>query len=238
MFSLANLIDLADRGDIDAMIQVAQYILFDDMTVPVEDELFGRAVGYLKTAIAAGRTEAMISYGALFYNGRGVKQDFDEAIHWYREAADCGNPDAVSYMGYMYYYGRGNLDENMEMAYQYFSKAAMLGVPNAYYKCGDMFYYGKYVSKDPFTAYRLYLQCYDMVKQDQPIDCYPDVCRRLGTCCHRGIGTEKDLKKAESFLAEARRLFQKRVDEGDRFTDNVLKQATDEWLEVTRELEM
>ena len=50
--------------------------------------------------------------------------------------------------------------------------------------------------------------------------------------------TEKDLKKAESFLAEARRLFQKRVNEGDRFTDNVLKQATDEWLEVTRELEM
>ena len=125
----------------------------------------------------------------------------------------------------------------MELAYQYFSKAALLGVPNAYYKCGDMFYYGKYVSKDPFTAFRLYLDCYNMVKFDQPLDCYPDVCRRLGTCYHKGIGTEKDLKKAEQFLSEARRLFQKRVDEGDLFTGNVLKQATDEWLEVTRELE-
>ena len=46
-----------------------------------------------------------------------------------------------------------------------------------------------------------------------------------------------DLKKAEEFLAEARRLFQKRVDDGDGFTDNVLQQATKEWLEVTRELE-
>ena len=140
-------------------------------------------------------------------------------------------------MGYMYYYGRGDLEIDMELAYQYFSKAALLGVPNAYYKCGDMFYYGKYVSKDPFTAFRLYLDCYNMVKFDQPLDCYPDVCRRLGTCYHKGIGTEKDLKKAEQFLSEARRLFQKRVDEGDLFTGNVLKQATDEWLEVTRELE-
>lgn len=69
------------------------------------------------------------------------------------------------------------------------------------------------------------------------MDCYPDVCRRLETCYHKGIGTEKDLKKAEEFLAEARRLFQKRVDDGDGFTDNVLQQATKEWLEVTRELE-
>ena len=69
------------------------------------------------------------------------------------------------------------------------------------------------------------------------MDCYPDVCRRLGTCYHKGIGTEKDLKKAEEFLAEARRLFQKRVDDGDGFTDNVLQQAAKEWLEVTRELE-
>ncbi|HCI83038.1 MAG TPA: hypothetical protein DHV79_00110 [Lachnospiraceae bacterium] len=76
-----------------------------------------------------------------------------------------------------------------------------------------------------------------MVKYDQPIDCYPDVCRRLGTCFHKGIGTEKDLEKALDFLGEAKRLFQKRMDEGDRFTGNVLKQATDEWIEVTRELE-
>lgn len=237
MNDLAKMIQMADNGDLNAMIDVAYYILFDDMTVPVEEDLLERAIGYLKKAIEAGRTEAMISYGALFYNGRGVEQDFDEAIHWYKQAADRGNPDAVSYMGYMYYYGRGNLDVNMELAYQYFSKTAMLGVPNAYYKCGDMFFYGKYVAKDPFTAYRLYSQCYEMVQFDQPMDCYPDVCRRLGTCYHKGIGTEKDLKKAEEFLAEARRLFQKRIDDGDQFTDNVLQQATKEWLEVTRELE-
>ena len=237
MKDLTKLIKQADSGDVDAMVEVANYVLWDDMTVPVEEDLFDRAIAYLKKAIEAENTAAMISYGAVFYNGRGVKQDFNQAVHWYKEAADRGDSWAVNNMGYMYYYGRGDLEIDMELAYQYFSKAALLGVPNAYYKCGDMFYYGKYVAKDPFTAFRLYTDCYDMVKFDQPLDCYPDVCRRLGTCYHKGIGTEKDLTKAEQFLAEARRLFQKRVDEGDLFTGNVLKQATDEWLEVTRELE-
>lgn len=237
MKDLKKMIKRADEGDFDAMIAVTNYILFNDMTVPIEEDLFHRAVGYLKKAIEAGRTEAMISYGALFYNGRGVKQDFNQAIHWYKEAADRGNAQAVSYMGYQYYYGRGDLEVDMEMAYQYFSKAALLGYPNAYYKCGDMFFYGKYVAKDPFTAFRLYMHCYEMVRFDQPMDCYPDVCRRLGTCYHKGLGTERDLKKAGEFLAEAKRLFQKRIDKGDLFTDNILKQATNEWLEVTRELE-
>lgn len=130
----------------------------------------------------------------------------------------------------MYYYGCGD----MELAYQYFPKTELLSVANSYYKCGAMFCYGKCVA---FTTLRFYRDYYDMVKFNQLLDCYPDVCRRFGTRYHKGIGTEKDLKKAEQFLAEARRLFQKRVDEGDLFTDNVLKQATDEWLEVTREVE-
>ncbi len=236
MTDLEQLIQRADEGDLDAMVDAAYHILFDDMTKPVEQGLYDRAVGYLKKAIDAGRTEAMISYGALFYNGRGVEQDFDRAVHWYREAADRGNPTAISYMGYMYYYGRGNLEVDMEKAYRYFSKAAFLGVPNACYKCGDMYYYGNYVAKDPVTALQLYLNCYEMVKLDRPIDCYPDVCRRLGTCYHKGIGTEKDLKKALEFLSEAKWLCQKRVEEGELFTDSVLKQATDEWNEVAREL--
>ena len=237
MKDLTKLIKKADSGDIDAMVEVANYVLWDDMTAPIEKDLFDRTIAYLKKAIEAGNTAAMTSYGAVFYNGRGVEQNFKQAVHWYKEAADRVDSLAVNNMGYMYYYGRGDLEVDMEKAYQYFSKAALLGVPNAYYKCGDMFYSGKYVTKDPFTAFKLYMECYNMIELYQPIDCYPDVCRRLGTCYHKGIGTEKDLKKAEQFLAEAKRMFQKRIDEGDLFTDNVLKRAIDEWIEVTRELE-
>ena len=40
MEDLAKMIQLADEGDLDAMLRVAHYILFDDMTVPVESDLF------------------------------------------------------------------------------------------------------------------------------------------------------------------------------------------------------
>ena len=62
MKDLAKMIQMADNGDVNAMIDVAAYILFDDMTVPVEEDLLERAIGYLKKAIEAGRTEAMINF--------------------------------------------------------------------------------------------------------------------------------------------------------------------------------
>lgn len=91
MDNLAKKIKSADEGNIDAMVEVADYILWEDETVPVEPEMFEKAVNYLKKAIEAGNTQAMISYGAVFYNGRGVPQDFNTAVHWYKEAADRGN---------------------------------------------------------------------------------------------------------------------------------------------------
>ena len=121
MKDLTKLIKQADSGDVDAMVEVANYVLWDDTTVPVEEDLFDRAIAYLKKAIEAENTAAMISYGAVFYNGRGVEQDFNQAVHWYKEAADRGDSWAVNNMGYMYYYGRGDLEIDMELAYQVYS---------------------------------------------------------------------------------------------------------------------
>ena len=225
-----------DSVALDRMVDEAYHILFDDMSVPLDQEKLDYAVNCLKTAIKAGHTVAMLNYGAIFYNGRGVEQDFNQAIHWYREAARRGNPRAINNMGYQYYYGRGDLEVDMEMAYRCFSKAAMLGVSNSMYKCGDMFLEGLYVEKDPDTAFQLYMKCYAMTRKDQPIDCYPDVCRRIGTCFHRGIGTERDLLKARKYLAKAILGFQRRIKEGDPFTSGVMDQAIRELREVCVEL--
>ena len=193
---------IPDRGSpsLDRMVEEAYHILFDDMSVPVDRELFDYAVSCLKAAIGAGHTGAMVNYGALFYNGR------------------------------------GDLAVDMEMAYRCFSKAAMLGVPNSMYKCGDMFLHGLYVDKDPDTAFQLYMKCCMMIREDRPLDCYPDVCRRLGTCFHRGIGTGRGLVKARKYLTEAVRVFQKRIDKGDPFTSGIMDQALRELREVSGEL--
>jgi TPR repeat protein len=43
----------------------------------------------------------------MFSQGRGVPQDYAEAVRWYRKAADQGYAKAQYNLGNMYWYGRG-----------------------------------------------------------------------------------------------------------------------------------
>lgn len=47
----------------------------------------------------AGEPEAQYRIGVLFDNGEGVDKDLDQALIWYRRAADGGYPDAQYAMG-------------------------------------------------------------------------------------------------------------------------------------------
>lgn len=83
-----------------------------------------RAVGYLPTAAilldedepqdgaerqAAEQGDASAQYGLgnRYYYGRGVPQDFAEAIAWYRRAAEQGYSEAQFILGHMYADGQG-----------------------------------------------------------------------------------------------------------------------------------
>jgi TPR repeat protein len=43
----------------------------------------------------------------MYYNGEGVPQDYEEAIKWYRKAADQGDASAQFNLGVSYEYGKG-----------------------------------------------------------------------------------------------------------------------------------
>ncbi len=91
MNNLNELITAADNGDIDAILEVADYIVWGDETRDIEPELLEKAVEYLHTAIENGSDTAMNSLGAMYYKGRGVEQDYSKAVYWYTEAANKGN---------------------------------------------------------------------------------------------------------------------------------------------------
>ena len=237
MDDLKKELELAEKGDVDAMVKVANYILWDDESLPVDPELLVRVHVYLTSAIKKGNDEAMLSLGSMYYKGRGVPQNFSESIKWYTKAANLGNMVAMSNLGYCYYYGR-DIPVDMEKAYQMFSKSALMGDPVSMYKCGDMFMWGKYVDADQVTGFRCYQQAYRAVAADKPTEIYPDVCLRLGSCYHYGRGIPKDLRQAEGFLSEAKMYFQKKLDSGDTLSaPGGLKRATEEWLEVEKKLE-
>jgi hypothetical protein len=51
--------------------------------------------------------------GLRYYRGRGVKQDYAEALRWYRKAADQGDADAQFSLGFEHYEGRKVAKDNV-----------------------------------------------------------------------------------------------------------------------------
>ena len=57
----------------------------------------------LRKAAEAGNADAQLQLGRAYWNGKGVPQDFTEALRWYRRSADGGNPLAQVALGAAYY---------------------------------------------------------------------------------------------------------------------------------------
>lgn len=66
----------------------------------------------------------------MYHEGKGVQQDYSEAISWYRKAAYQGDAQSEYALGYMYYYGQG-LPQDYSDAIRWYRKAADHGYPDA-----------------------------------------------------------------------------------------------------------
>ena len=60
-----------------------------------------------KLAAEQGDEFAQSDLGDMYENGKGVLQDYKEAVKWYRLAAEQGDEFARSNLGIMYENGRG-----------------------------------------------------------------------------------------------------------------------------------
>lgn len=68
--------------------------------------------------------------GVKYYLGQGVEQSYEEALKWYRMAAEQGLAEAEYALGDMYYRGTGVVQDN-ETALEWLTKAHEHGHPNA-----------------------------------------------------------------------------------------------------------
>ncbi|NDE05666.1 MAG: sel1 repeat family protein, partial [Flavobacteriia bacterium] len=67
---------------------------------------------------------AQHNLGFMYMNGRGVAQDYKEAVRWYRLAALQGNTKAQNNLGVMYGVGQGVAQDNPR-AHMWFNIAAV-----------------------------------------------------------------------------------------------------------------
>ncbi|HIN12434.1 MAG TPA: sel1 repeat family protein [Acidobacteria bacterium] len=61
-----------------------------------------------------GVAEAQYTLGGIYREGRGVPQDYAEAVRWYRLAADQGYGEGQSDLGAMYFQGRGVVQDYVQ----------------------------------------------------------------------------------------------------------------------------
>lgn len=103
---------------------------FEDSIAAYDRGDYANAVRLLRPLAEQGNAQAQNALGALFYNGKGVVQNFQEAVKWYRSAATQGYASAQLNLGAMYYEGKG-VPENFIRAYMWLSIAAAKGDADA-----------------------------------------------------------------------------------------------------------
>ncbi len=89
----------------------------------------------------------------MYLIGRGVPQDYAEALKWYRKAAEQGDAKAQYDLGSMYGTGRGVTQDYAEAA-RWYRKAAEQGNAKAQYHLGSMYGTSRGVPQDYVQAYK------------------------------------------------------------------------------------
>ncbi len=90
--------------------------------------------------------------GAMYANGAGVAKDEQQALLWYRKAAQQGDADAQANLGVMCTNGVG-VPKDDQQAVLWYRKSAEQGQANAQFKLGAMYVNGSGVPKDQLQAY-------------------------------------------------------------------------------------
>jgi len=146
-----------------------------------------------------GDPEAQYDLASMYFRGKGVPQDYAEAVRWYRKAAEKGYTRAENALGYVYYQGKGVPQDDAE-AVRWFRKAADHGDANAQSGLAFMYSQGKGMPQDYAEAVRWYSKAADQGDANAQY--------ALGFMYRNGKGVPHD-------DAEAVRWFRKAADHGD-----------------------
>jgi len=87
---------------------------------------YAQALELLHPLAAQGIANAQNSLGFIYHMGKGITQDYQEAVKWYRLAAEQGHAVAQNNLGVMYVKGEGVTQDHVR-ARMWFNFAARLG---------------------------------------------------------------------------------------------------------------
>ncbi len=111
------------------------------------------SIDALRRRANAGDATAQFNLGFMYDDGKGVVQDYAQALAWYRKAAEQGHAVGQYNLGVTYDTGKGVVQDDAQ-AVVWFRKAAAQGDAAAQYNLGRMYSTGKGVPKDYVEAHK------------------------------------------------------------------------------------
>ena len=136
-----------------------------------------------RTIVAAAQVENWFQTGEKYYYGRGIPQDYAQAMTWYRKAAEQGHAGAQTNLGVCY-----ELGHNYVEAVKWYRVAAGHEITMAQFNLGRCYDFGRGVPQDHGEAVKWYRKAAEAG--------YADAQRRLGECNEEGRRILQDLSEA------------------------------------------
>lgn len=108
-------------------------------------------LGGYKRRAEKGDVLAQFQLGNLYYTGKDMAKDWEQAVSWHRKAAEQGHAKAQYYMGVYYMTGEGVAKDEVQAVF-WFRKAAEQGDSEAQADLGFCYASGSGVAKDEVEA--------------------------------------------------------------------------------------
>lgn len=134
---IPEVIALADSGDLDARLQLKEFIISADPASPGYDH----ALAWLQSSAAQNKPDAQFILGYLYEHGKSLPLDFSKAAENYRSSALQGYSPAETNLGDLYRRGSG-VPRDAAISFHWYQLAAQHGNRVAQQNLGAFYYIG------------------------------------------------------------------------------------------------
>ena len=198
---------------------------FEQGLAAYEAEQYNEAFEIFMPLAEAGNVDAQGAIAGMYSEGRGVEQNFDRAIEWYRLAAEQGHPIAQNNLGLML------SENNREEAIKWLTAAAQQNLPFAQLALGDRLSEYLKQSEDTQRTSRNDAEALKWYKAAAAQN-YHMACHRLGEIYEEGKIVPKDEAEAVKWYLKAAELDYRPSQEilGNAYKEGLLGLPQDENL--------
>ena len=105
------------------------------------------AIGTLSSMARNGCIDAQLALGVKYYKNDDLDQNIRKSLQWFNEAANSGEPLAMTILGFLYSDGK-KVGRDLKKSTHWFEEAASLGEALAMLSIGLMYDHGEGVEQD------------------------------------------------------------------------------------------